>query len=93
MICFLCEKFIKTPRALFVHLKLSHHLYSGPFSCNQKDCFRSFPSMKSFKKHVLSCHFSSDNNLTIKSKKLYQPRVTEVSDTFEINTVTDTSKK
>lgn len=63
--CFLCNKYFVSINFLISHFNINHDLKSVPeYICKENDCFRSFSSLNSFKKHLKSHNFY-DNNIFV----------------------------
>jgi len=60
--CFLCEYQFEVSGHLLIHLNIYHDIKSIKiFECKQLNCFRSFGSLDSFKKHISSHTFVTNN--------------------------------
>lgn len=58
--CYLCNISVDSIRGLSCHFHIAHRV--GPnfvYKCKQKDCFRTFNSLQSFKKHLQLKHSSN----------------------------------
>lgn len=58
--CFICSTQFNNYELLFLHFKIYHSHNISSYKCNEIDCYRSFDSLKSFKKHV-KCHQSNSS--------------------------------
>jgi len=50
--CYKCFLIINTFDQLFLHIKVYHPHDTTPFECLEKNCYRVYDSLKSFKKHT-----------------------------------------
>lgn len=51
--CFLCDKFFASVNFLTSHLNIEHDIKCiTEYICKENECFRSFSSLNSFKKHI-----------------------------------------
>lgn len=61
MICFVCDQIFLLLKTLIYHLKHEHGRLDK-FNCKENNCKRSFSSLNSFRKHIVSVHASSVNS-------------------------------
>lgn len=49
--CFYCKNHFLSSKAFFYHFKLDHKV-GADLRCGQKNCFRIFSTLKSFRRHI-----------------------------------------
>lgn len=56
-VCFICKSVLKNLSTLILHFKLIHNLEDNSvYRCREYKCFRDFPNLKGFKKHMRTKH-------------------------------------
>lgn len=77
--CSICHVDFVSVQFLFIHLKHIHSLGSkSTYACGEHNCFRSFPSKNSFKKH-LQLHSFSNNSDSVSEATVSKNVVNEVN--------------
>lgn len=69
--CFVCHGIFETLNTLVLHCKLKHKLdENSVYRCRESQCFRDFPNLKTFKRHIKSKHKIIHNMNTFASINL-----------------------